>query len=747
MLAETGLCQHSEHGGEITQKCPRSCGACPGQKATAKAAAMAPQQPQAAAADAPPAGTCVDANTTGFDLKGAPAPCSMLAETGLCAHAEHGPEIRQKCPLSCSVCSATSTGAGSAAGPDDGDAVHCEDAEVTGYDLQGAPAPCSMLAEKGLCEHAEHGPEIMQKCSKSCGICSSQATTPQVPQPPATTNSVGGRCVDVEDTKLDLGGSPATCPTLAQAGMCNHPTHSADVKQKCPLSCGLCRGLPQQQGPTTVADGCADREPTGFEIKGAPASCDQIVANGLCNHPSLGDSIKEACPASCGVCSAAPVSEACTDADVTGFDLKGAPATCAQLAQTGLCSHPTHAAEIRKTCPLSCGTCGEGQQQQQQTPPGAVGGCVDADVTGLDLKGAPATCTQLAQLGLCNTPAYAAEILKKCPLSCGLCGGQQQVPPLQEQQPQQPAPPGCADQAATGFDLKGQPAPCSMLLEYGLCTHAEHGPSIKQACPVSCDACDMFVPPATAAATPASAIPAVPATPTIETEMCIDVEFTGLDIDGGPASCQQLFLKDFCTHAEFGAAILRKCPVACGVCTAEQAAEAAASTEAAAASKTEDAVAKAAEAAALAADISREYVGRASVIEKARSELATALTGLPCSAVTEFHLCTLVPATCAWDLASEACRDRACLDITGEAECVGSGCEYVAEVYACRRAGEELPCSVFWDADNCPADRCHYIESECRGAGAERPCSSFWEADACPVDRCHYTDACVDGPF
>ena len=647
MLAETGLCENPDYGAEIREKCPQSCGVCPGQKEAATAEAMARhQQQQQAAAATPPAGTCVDSATTGYDLKGAPAACSMLAEAGLCENPDHGAEIREKCPLSCRVCAVVSTGAGSV-GAGVGGTGHCEDVEVTGYDLKGAPAPCSLLAETGLCDHTEHAAEIKQKCPQSCGICGSQ-----MPLPPADVNPVNpaGGCVDVADTHLDIDGSPASCPTLAQAGLCTHPTHSVDVKRKCPLSCGLCGTQSQQQAPTMAADACSDREVTGYDFKGTPASCDQIAQNGLCNHESLGDSIKEVCPASCGVCGATPVLGECIDTEVTGFDLKGAAGTCAQLAQAGLCEHAEHAAEINK----------------------------------------------------------------KCPLSCGLCGGageKQQAPSVQEQPPRQPPPAGCADQAASGYNLKGAPAPCSMLLQYGLCTHAEHGPAIRQACPVSCDACDTFVPPAAAATTPALATPA--STPTIETEKCVDAEITGLNIDGGPASCNQLVLKNFCTHAQFGAEILRKCPVACGICTAEQAAEAMAATEAAAAGKAEEVATEAAKATALAADVVREYAGRASVIENARAELAAALIGRPCSEASEFHLCTLLPATCAWDLASETCRDLTCLDIAGETECVGSGCEYVAELYACRKAGEELPCSVFWEEDNCPADRCHYTGFAC----------------------------------
>ena len=46
--------------------------------------------------------TCKDASSTGIDLGGKPASCTQLKR--FCTHSSYGPAVRQKCPLTCSIC-------------------------------------------------------------------------------------------------------------------------------------------------------------------------------------------------------------------------------------------------------------------------------------------------------------------------------------------------------------------------------------------------------------------------------------------------------------------------------------------------------------------------------------------------------------------------------------------------------------------------------------------------------------------
>ena len=74
----------------------------------------------------------------------------------------------------------------------------------------------------------------------------------------------------------------------------------------------------------------------------------------FCCHSTIGASVRDACPETCGVC------DSCTDKCTSGFTYTfgsqaGQPAPCAAAA--GLCGDPRYMVQLTKNCPRTCDAC------------------------------------------------------------------------------------------------------------------------------------------------------------------------------------------------------------------------------------------------------------------------------------------------------------------------------------------------------------------------------------------------------
>ena len=76
---------------------------------------------------------------------------------------------------------------------------------------------------------------------------------------------------------------------------CAYRTHSAHVRSKCPRTCGTCL-----TDAPPMPESCSDASYTGLTIDGMDASCGELV--GYCRHRTYGSTVRERCPRTCGAC-------------------------------------------------------------------------------------------------------------------------------------------------------------------------------------------------------------------------------------------------------------------------------------------------------------------------------------------------------------------------------------------------------------------------------------------------------------
>jgi hypothetical protein len=158
-------------------------------------------------------------------------------------------------------------------------------------------ASCWSSAQSGVCNN---GPTldafVAWLCPLSCGVCSVagavataaittapvyQAVTPVyqavTPAPMPSASAQLGSCVDASQF----------CVSWAALGYCLSAQYAQYMQISCKSSCGLCIGT----GPTS----CADKS----------SSCPSIAQSGACNGPTpdFYTAVRERCPLSCGICS------------------------------------------------------------------------------------------------------------------------------------------------------------------------------------------------------------------------------------------------------------------------------------------------------------------------------------------------------------------------------------------------------------------------------------------------------------
>lgn len=156
-------------------------------------------------------------------------------------------------------------------------------------------------------------------------------------------------CEDVAETGYILIGpdkkeTPASCSQLQP--VCKDLNTMADVRSKCPRTCGLC-DCDTKKGPI-----CQDIQPTVVTLCGQPLSCADARAKGFCTQRD----VMLACPVSCKLCHpAANTTEQeywkMTDSETYRDPKFGYPC---QVWRSYDCGLETFGSELEKNCPVSC---------------------------------------------------------------------------------------------------------------------------------------------------------------------------------------------------------------------------------------------------------------------------------------------------------------------------------------------------------------------------------------------------------
>jgi hypothetical protein len=184
---------------------------------------------------------------------------------------------------------------------------------------------------------------------------------------------------------------------------------------------------------------CEDKpsENTGFDIHGEEgfmkhASCNDLMP--YCQNNTMGESVRLVCPVSCFVC--APdhglsfrgdrKAGSCFDAVNTGIRFRDGPkATCKDLVR--YCNHTTIGPSVYEACKLTCGGC---DLHVEAPYIGVDGKCEDAqmeDEPHFTIAGKDAPCWKMGKY--CDGHMDSFLIVRKCPLTCGLCEEHPTHPP------------------------------------------------------------------------------------------------------------------------------------------------------------------------------------------------------------------------------------------------------------------------------------------------------------------------------
>lgn len=151
---------------------------------------------------------------------------------------------------------------------------------------------CSQAKALGLCtsDVASWREQVQLACPAECGLC----TVP----PPAIV------CEDHDNrfARLGYASAPASCADAVSLGQCNSPTEQVRefVREACPSGCGLCQ------------EECVDnnvqiqllQEPYASNLRNCRYATSAAFSPPLCtsNNATIRDFMRNACKASCGVC-------------------------------------------------------------------------------------------------------------------------------------------------------------------------------------------------------------------------------------------------------------------------------------------------------------------------------------------------------------------------------------------------------------------------------------------------------------
>lgn len=160
-------------------------------------------------------------------------------------------------------------------------------------------------------------------------------------------------CVDSDPPSLPFSCNPGPCTCPPLAGYCNDATYGSTVTAQCPMTCGACSGGGSSPGPAPTpsppSSGGGCTEPStkiSITLGGTTytARCSGFANGGGCPYKK----VQNACPVSCGVCSASAASGNCLDDPLYSIQTQVGVLACNDWKQYECWE------EVVDNCPLSC---------------------------------------------------------------------------------------------------------------------------------------------------------------------------------------------------------------------------------------------------------------------------------------------------------------------------------------------------------------------------------------------------------
>ena len=344
----------------MATECPKSCNVCPKPKPTPPKVQPRRQQQQQQPAQKKAAATRGDAGSGGGACADDYKDCRLWASMGECStNVEY---MHEHCKLACGRC-----GEGA-----------CEDSN----------ANCADWAKQGQC--TSNADYMATNCQKACDIC--------------------GGAKACEDTHKKAGA----CKEWAKQGQCSK--NKAFMEEQCRRSCGLCCKDLLPECPGWKKDGHCTRN-RRFMAKTCQKACDwcahddaSTAGQDMCADEDIkceawqktGECTKnerymrDECPKSCGVCKAG------TRRTDRRPPAAPPPKTAARTTPKPATPPPIQSASPAGTPPA---------KKAADAPPAAdVPPCVDNDQR----------CTAWKDADMCNTSPDLMR--RTCPKSCGACG-------------------------------------------------------------------------------------------------------------------------------------------------------------------------------------------------------------------------------------------------------------------------------------------------------------------------------------
>jgi len=221
--------------------------------------------------------------------------CEWLKENLYCNNPDVGATVRESCPLTCGVCSTTTstlapvTSTASTTAPPTtpsttpptttkagGGGSSCQDGEPPFSGCAGGPCTCEWLKENLYCNNADYGAKVRESCPLTCAVCTgttstqapitSTASTTDLPTTTSTTapsttapSTTASSTTPSTTTKTSMAPDPpcqdtvgppgwtcgsrnCTCPEVQFYCSSNTEYYSSQVLKYCPLTCKVCRG-------------------------------------------------------------------------------------------------------------------------------------------------------------------------------------------------------------------------------------------------------------------------------------------------------------------------------------------------------------------------------------------------------------------------------------------------------------------------------------------------------------------------
>eukprot|EP00056_Hartaetosiga_gracilis_P011823 m.182466 g.182466 ORF g.182466 m.182466 type:complete len:529 (-) comp13591_c0_seq3:232-1818(-) len=445
-------------------------------------------------------GQCVDNNAA---IAGAGyGSCSAIV--ALCNDANYGTIIQTNCPVTCGVCTPTTTSTETVPTTTTKDgttsATTTSSTTTTSTTMtttsttttttmtsttttttstttqDGTLPPCGDNEERAVemgftsctdafqsCSEIVDGTLVLSVCSKTCGIC--------------TSSSV---CRD-DNKAIQALGFP-DCETVKVA--CKHETYGYLITSSCPVTCRVCDEGEYMTTTASQGNGCEDDD-IGIKAYGLP-ECEYL--SDFCEDDTHGSAVQQYCPQTCGLCGVHTTSNPAPESTSTynpgnackDFDYLLAAYGLESCENEGYayCDDPLIGASMREICQRTCRNCNPFTTLAPQTTKSFDPNCHDEDhiATTFGLG----SCESVR--AFCQHPLYTPILSQTCPYSCNLCAHSQT---------------GTTLATSTVSSLKCQDNP-QKLSSIGLakCIDAAylcHSPMysdlVQDACPFTCGLC------------------------------------------------------------------------------------------------------------------------------------------------------------------------------------------------------------------------------------------------------------------